>query len=493
MGDNWVVATLKESAYYDEYEEADCLTFYRAVFGNSSHYMRYEDNMEIPLTLSAGGADGGGTWISVKLAELPDLVWDRNDAYLSACTYFPRKCKSPDGAPRYYSTNSRDTADELCAFVLDIDRADSRVLTTLLEHVWRAGLIPSPTYLVASGTGVHLWYVLDWPVKMLKRWRAELEYMQRALGNYYTAGALSWKTIDSAGNIIDEHRDVSVELGKYDSHGLTQPYRAVGSLTKSETDTVSAWRIGPTWDVDDLAKQCMLLPQAFNEETFDMTKSLSARERERWAMAKDEAARQRLASSGKGHNPVFYPWMLAEALDRSRFADAYGSRYNVVLCLTLAARKDNTSPRQANPITRAQLESDIRELWENWEVVAARVGCPHITWTECRKAIEAGYSFRGDCIRIRWSWLGKKCEWRHTSHSKRNGRSQDEHLADARDFKFFLARRRPEVLGGRPKGSGTKEAEIKAYAAEHPDANHSQIARALGVSRPTVIKWLRDS
>ena len=28
--------------------------------------------------------------------------------------------------------------------------------------------------------------------------------------------------------------------------------------------------------------------------------------------------------------------------------------------------------------------------------------------------------------------------------------------------------------------------------AEHPEANHSEIARALGVSRPTVIKWLKD-
>ena len=33
---------------------------------------------------------------------------------------------------------------------------------------------------------------------------------------------------------------------------------------------------------------------------------------------------------------------------------------------------------------------------------------------------------------------------------------------------------------------------IRAYAHEHLDANHSDIARALGVSRPTVIKWLKS-
>ena len=43
---------------------------------------------------------------------------------------------------------------------------------------------------------------------------------------------------------------------------------------------------------------------------------------------------------------------------------------------------------------------------------------------------------------------------------------------------------------GRPKGSGTKAETIRQFAQDHPGMNHSQIARALGVSRPTVIKWL---
>ena len=33
---------------------------------------------------------------------------------------------------------------------------------------------------------------------------------------------------------------------------------------------------------------------------------------------------------------------------------------------------------------------------------------------------------------------------------------------------------------------------IRAYAREHPEANHSDIAKALDVSRPTVIKWLKS-
>ena len=41
-------------------------------------------------------------------------------------------------------------------------------------------------------------------------------------------------------------------------------------------------------------------------------------------------------------------------------------------------------------------------------------------------------------------------------------------------------------------GAPTKADLVRDYALAHPDANHSEIARALGISRPTVIKWLKS-
>lgn len=38
----------------------------------------------------------------------------------------------------------------------------------------------------------------------------------------------------------------------------------------------------------------------------------------------------------------------------------------------------------------------------------------------------------------------------------------------------------------------TKEAEIKEYAAAHPEASQREIASALGVSKTTVNKWLKS-
>ena len=42
---------------------------------------------------------------------------------------------------------------------------------------------------------------------------------------------------------------------------------------------------------------------------------------------------------------------------------------------------------------------------------------------------------------------------------------------------------------GRPRGSGTKEELIKEYIKNNPDANITEIAKTLGISRTTVYKY----
>ena len=75
--------------------------------------------------------------------------------------------------------------------------------------------------------------------------------------------------------------------------------------------------------------------------------------------------------------------------------------------------------------------------------------------------------------------------------NKRNGRTREAHMKRVNamiDFDISMGEDDVRYHGGAP----TKKDLIKSYAAEHPEANHSEIARALGVSRPTVIKWLKD-
>ena len=75
--------------------------------------------------------------------------------------------------------------------------------------------------------------------------------------------------------------------------------------------------------------------------------------------------------------------------------------------------------------------------------------------------------------------------------NKRNGRKQAVHLAGARAVQEvndkFNGTNWRDGNGRKPKAD-----LVRDYALAHPDANHSEIARALGISRPTVIKWLKS-
>lgn len=111
---------------------------------------------------------------------------------------------------------------------------------------------------------------------------------------------------------------------------------------------------------------------------------------------------------------------------------------------------------------------------------------------------EAGVDSALECLDGRYATFPRSDIARLTDieipPNKRNGQKQADHLEEARAIRDIRQRRKGGNWwdgGGRPKGSGTKRDAIRAYTHEHPEASHSAIARALGVSRPTVIKWIK--
>ena len=76
--------------------------------------------------------------------------------------------------------------------------------------------------------------------------------------------------------------------------------------------------------------------------------------------------------------------------------------------------------------------------------------------------------------------------------NKRNYQKQADHLEEARairDIRMKRAGKNWREGNGRPAGSGTAEQKVREYRAEHPEANVTDVARALQLSRTTVYKW----
>ena len=76
--------------------------------------------------------------------------------------------------------------------------------------------------------------------------------------------------------------------------------------------------------------------------------------------------------------------------------------------------------------------------------------------------------------------------------NKRNGRKQKVHLMGARAVQEVNDKMNGTNWregNGRPKGSGTKENQVKEWRKNNPDGKKAQCIRDTGLSKMTVYKW----
>lgn len=375
------------------------------------------------------------------LAEFQSMDW----AFMSPCTYFGR-------------SNSAERQSKLCALVFDIDGVDDLNLNNFFSGAVVGGAYPMPQHVVLSGHGVHLYYVLEEPLDLypnIKKQVKELKYaLTRRLWNRYTS---------------------TVEEVQY--QGINQSFRVPGSRTKPDAaiPRCLAYRVSrhPV-SIEDL--------NGFVEESSRVNLGMCYRE----SRLSAEEAKVRypewyarvVEGGGRGQWVVkrdLYEWWLRKV----RVGATYGHRYFCVMALAIYAAKCG--------------------IYERDEVKEAAMGLvPYLdSLNPDHPFTEADVDSAMECLDSRYVTFPRRDIAKLTGidipPSKRNGRKQDIHLEIARATKGVLKTAGELKREGRPKGSGTKEAEVREYAMRHPDASQRQIAAALGISKTTVNRWLRGS
>ena len=330
-------------------------------------------------------------------------------------------------------------------FVRQIEHGDE-----MLSFVWG---LPRPTYVVASGTGMHLYYVFESPVRLWPNVARELAKLKKRL---------TWQAWTQGASELHDHV-------QYES--LFQGFRMVGSATKVGT-RVRAFKTGEKVSVDYLNG---FVPEEYRAEMplWSNTTSISV------AMQVWPEWYQRRIVEGQPRGTWtckrdLYDWWVRKL----KAGAEQGHRYWCVMTMAVYARKSGVS--------YDELAEDAMGLVDFLD--AKGDGSDPFTAEDVLDALEAyndSYlTYPIDTIRERTGiWFEK---------NKRNGRKQAVHLMGARAIQEI----NDKVNGTNWRaGNGRKPKRdlVRNYAAEHPEANHSQIARALGVSRPTVIKWLRDA
>lgn len=379
-------------------------------------------------------------------------------------------------SPISYAGKERtaERARMVYALAIDVDRIrmkpDSRTgepegLRDLYHQMTTAKHIPKPTYMVSSGTGLHLYYLLENPLPLFHDIAKELQELKREL----TRKVWNGYVVD-----IDSSKEIQQE-------GIYQGFRMPGTVTKNG-DRAEAFLTGERVTLEYLnsfVDEPHKAKQAENYKRQGKIRLSEAKEKygdwyER--RIKNKEARKAIPFS----RAVYDNW-----LSRIKKEATVGHRYYCLMTLAMYARKCSyyDEKRNPQPVTRAELERDSLRLFDHMESLTEDES-NHFSNDDIIAALE---SFDDKWV----NYPRAAIEYRTAIEipaQKRNHQKQADHLEEARAIRDIRSRRRGEKWD-QHNGRKDKAHMVRSWRQKHPDSNKAQCSRDTGLDYKTVLKW----
>ena len=196
------------------YCEVQPREFYRAIFpeGSLQQYERDGKGNIIASQLRPTGEGRTKQWIVDDSLKMLDKVIGDSFGLIPPISF-------------YGKTHTKENAHELFAMAIDIDYVGLQQLKNMLKQFGN-GVQLCPTFLVSSGKGVHLYYLLSEPIELYANREEVLSALKEAFIHRH------WNDTSS------------IRPDKPDITGIYQGFRCVGSLSKfGEGFPVRAWQL----------------------------------------------------------------------------------------------------------------------------------------------------------------------------------------------------------------------------------------------------------
>lgn len=464
------------------YEEVTPYDFYREIFGDGELDKRDQ--------FTKGKFCGIAIEVTNQLKKNTKTKKDQTIVYRHTVTDDLDVIKELENSPNFcimspisYVGKSRSSENARIFYALCVEldnlcvapNGDQIGIEVLIEHFSeRIHWIPEPTFLVASGNGVHLYYVFEKPLMLYPNTIQSLRSYKEELTK------MIW------------HRKVTTTHTKdtIQQESIFQAFRMPGTKTKSG-DITRAYRCGNKVSVDYMNRfvrghygNPVIEPTYQSKITLDKAKENYPEWYQKVVVEKDRSKKKWAV------NRAVYDWWL-------RTIDMYaadGHRYYCLMMLSIYAIKcGNYDPKKnPNPVTREELERDAWSLLDDFNERGHRADNP-FTEHDVLCALQV-YDDK-DMITYPKNSIAHRSgiEITPSVPRKRKGEQQKQewHLEDIRAKKANMKRRNQPFKNpeGRPVGSGTAEKTIAEYRKNHPEHTVTQVARELGLSRPTVYKW----
>ena len=433
------------------YSEVSYMDFYRDIFPVGSFEKKevFVDGQYngIAVSIQKGGKRTNRFTVTDDLDAIEDMVATDDFCLMSPISYAGKSRKSENARFMYalaIDLDGIETLDQWQFFMQQIERGHE-----MLSFVWG---LPKPTYLVASGTGLHIYYVFERPVPMFRNIVEQLEVLKKRL---------TWQAWTQGASSL--HDNVQYE-------SLFQGFRMVGTITKLGT-RCRAFHVGEKVTVEYLNK---FVPEEYRTTDFvyksDLTLAQAKKLYPEWYQRRVVEGHPKKTWTCKKD---LYDWWI-----RKLSAGAeQGHRYWCIMTLATYAKKCGVS--------REELEKDAYGL-----IPLMNTKGDAFTEDDVMHALEAftdSYiTYPIDTIVNRTGIPIEK--------NKRNGRNQAQHIKimnAVRDVLYPNGEWRNEK--GRPKGSGTAKNLVTAWRLQHPKGRKADCIRETGLSKPTVYKWWDSS
>ncbi len=341
----------------------------------------------------------------------------------------------------------------LYALVIEIDDIEPKNGVDELFHSWNRKhlTMPKPTYIVCSGSGLHLYFVFERPIPLFQNMFEQLSEVK----THFTT--LFWNKY-----VTNSH---TAEKIQYES--VNQPFRCVGTVAKNGKAYAMAFQTGEKVTIEYFNK---FLPK--DKQMNEIYKSNLP-----LAKAKELYPKwyQNVIVEGKPkghwnrHEGIYYNW-----IEKMKEGAVVGHRYSCLENLCSLAVQCNIAPEQ--------VEKDCRELAEVLEELTETED-NHFTQYDILCALKTYHNADEGAYRRRIDYIAKKTGIPLTPN-KRNGRTQAKHLQGARAIRDINNDNWREGNGRK-----AKQDVVQEWRRQNPDGKKIDCHKETGLSRVTIDKW----
>lgn len=444
----------------NQFEEINGYDFYRYIFPNNENKGELKSDFSKPnaVYLYRDEKDEG-TRRRLRRRVMLNDTWEED--YMS---YVEGNTSTLCGGLSYRGrSNKLEKAQCMNALIFDLDGVGLKELRNLFlrfdnnPNIIRT--LPMPTFLVSSGTGLHVYYVFEEPIDLFPNIKIQLKTLKHQLTfrmwEYKSTSqnkAIQYQSINQGFRMVGSIND------KYDV-----PIRAFKTGEKVTLDYVNQY-IGEQFRVD--LKKPFRPSQMSREEA----KESYPEWYQRVVVEKNKRQKKWDIKGKQGY--ALYDWWIKQVEDIRG-----GHRYFFLMCMAIYACKCD--------VPKSKLKADMYEVFEILKNIEHD---NPITEYDIESALEA---YDKEYYNFTINDIEKLTDIR-IERNRRNYRNQDQHLIRARLVqKIDYPEDEWRNINGRPKGSGTKEELIREYIKNNPDSSPTQIAKELKVSRTTVYKYLK--